>query len=151
MYIFDKGGDLIVSSRQPAVGSPKEESSQAPETFEIFGKSVNDRIIFLNNGVKFIIAREGDDLFLLASDFQIYTWQLYKYNDLGRNDEIKPGMKIYLEKKKAASDYKAHIAGEGETLQSVSQDYGIRLKSLCRMNGKQKGDTITKGEKLRLN
>ena len=121
-----------------------------PETFEISGKGGNDRIIFINNGVKFVYSREGDDLFLIASEFGIYTWQIYKYNDLAKDDILTPGQKIYLEKKKGKAAYDYHTVKAGEDLKTISQTYGIRVKALCRLNLIQPDFKIAEGDVLLL-
>jgi len=72
--------------------------SVPPEVFEIAGRGGNGRIIFVNNGIRFILAREGDDFYKIAAEFNIYAWQLFTYNDMSREDKIAPGQKVYLEK-----------------------------------------------------
>jgi hypothetical protein len=121
-----------------------------PEVFTIAGRGGNDRVIFMNNGVKFILAREGDDFYRIAAEFNIYSWQLFYYNDKGKDEKPGAGEKIYLEKKKGRGIADFHVAGADESLRFVSQAYGIRLKALCRMNGKQEGDKLEAGEAVRL-
>jgi hypothetical protein len=121
-----------------------------PAVFDIAGRSENGRVIFLNNGVKFIFAREGDTYYSLATEFEIYSWQLFKYNDATKSGRVNAGEKVYLGKKKPKSQQAYHIVNQGETLKLVSQEYGIKLKSLCRLNGKVATDKLTVGEKLQL-
>lgn len=152
LYIFDlpDNHQVDLKNQQSEIRDQQSEINTKPEVFEIFGRAGNDRIVFLNNGVKFIFARDGDDLFLIASEFEIYTWQLYKYNDMDRDEKISSGQKVYLEKKKAKSGYENHTVIKGETLQSISQDFGITVKTICRKNKKNKSDLISQGEKIRL-
>jgi hypothetical protein len=75
-------------------------SSGPPEVFDIVGRGGNDRVVFMNNGVKFILARKGDDFAGIAAEFGIYSWQIYKYNDISRPGKIVSGQKVYLEKKR---------------------------------------------------
>jgi hypothetical protein len=145
------GRQSAVSSQQSAVSGQRSEiNSTVPSVFEIAGKGPNDRIIFLNNGVKFILSRAGDDIYSIAAEFGIYTWQLYRYNELERDEDIEQGQKIYLEKKKARGERDTYIVNPGDDLRSVSQDFGIRLKTLCRMSKKIKNDPLKEGEVLRL-
>jgi hypothetical protein len=141
-------------SRRPATGhrppASDIEPSSPPNVFPIFGRGGNDRIIFLNNGVKFVLAREGDDFYKIADEFGIYSWQLYYYNDMSKKDPVMSGQKVYLEKKKGKAEFESHIAVAGESMQSVSQDYGIRLKALCRMNGMDIGGILKDGDDIRL-
>jgi len=144
---YDKGG-----SRQLIVDNHDAELKyENPElTFELVGRGGNDRPIFLNNGVKFILAREGDDFYKIASEFEIYTWQLFKYNDVDRQFEISGGQKVYLEKKKRKGKYDKHIVQQDENLHSISQEYGIRLKALCKYNYEKCGNNLEAGETLKL-
>jgi LysM repeat protein len=121
-----------------------------PEVFDISGRGGNGRVIFINNGRKFIYARTGDDCYLIASEFNIYSWQIYAYNELSKEEELTAGQKIYLEKKRKKAEYDFHIVKPGENLHSVSQDYGIRLKALCRLNGLNPGDSLPEGTRLQL-
>jgi len=140
-----------VSSQQSAVSSQQSElSAGSPEVFAIAGRGGNDRVIFINNGVKFILAREGDTFYGIAAEFSIYTWQVHVYNDLSKQERLTAGQKVYLEKKKGKTRHSYHKAGPGESLHSVAQDYGIRLKALCRLNNRKTGDKLKEGEKLRL-
>jgi LysM repeat protein len=125
-------------------------SSGTPKVFEIDGRGGNDRVVFVNNGVKFILAREGDAFFSIAMEFSIYTWQVYEYNDLSKHDKLSAGQKVYLEKKKSKAKYDYHTVQPGESLYSIAQDYGIRLNALCRLNSRKTGDKLAEGEKLKL-
>jgi len=107
--IEDNGLEQLdkVGSRQLAVGSQKPETrnqkletrnqkpelpSDPPEIFEIAGRGGNDRVIFINNGVKFILARGSDDFYKIAGEFKIYTWQVWAYNDLSGRNKLEPGL-----------------------------------------------------------
>jgi hypothetical protein len=146
------------SGRRSAVGGQRSEEKKQnsefitspPEVFEISGRGGNDRVIFLNNGVKFVLAREGDDIYKIADEFEIYSWQVRKYNDLSKNGIMVAGEKIYIEKKRSRSEFDFHVVKEDETPTTISQDYGIRLKSLYRLNDLRPGDELSEGGKLRL-
>jgi LysM repeat protein len=164
---LDKGGSAqsLVVSRQSSVDNEQSAvsvsnpqhitrnpdlSALPPSVFEIAGRGGNDRIIFLNNDVKFILARAGDDFYKIAGEFGIYSWQIRDYNELTSRDKFIPGQKVYLEKKKKKAKYNFHIVQPGETSHSVAQDYGIRLNVLCRINKIQVSDQLQDGQKLKL-
>ncbi len=125
-------------------------STLPPDNFPIAGRGENDRIIFKNNGVKFVLARKGDTYRKIAGEFGIYTWQVEKYNESGKNSKLRVGEKVYLEKKKGSAEAKSHVVRAGETMRSVSQDYGVRLKALCRKNRIKDKDKIREGEVILL-
>ncbi len=110
------------------------------------------RKIYENNGKKLIIIEKGDTYWGLAEEFEIYSWQFRKYNDLKKNHMLKIGEIIYLQKKKrkAEKKYKYHIVQKGETLHSISQDFGIRLNRLYKMNNLPKGIQVQTGTELKL-
>ena len=41
-----------------------------------------------------------------------------------------------------------HVIERGETLRGISQRYGVRLKSLCKMNAIENEDLIREGDKI---
>lgn len=110
------------------------------------------RKIYKNNRVKLIIIEKGDTFNGLADEFEIYGWQFRSYNDFGKDHMLKIGEVIYLEKKKrkAEKKYKYHNVQNGETLQRISQLYGVRLKRLYKMNNLPKGIQVEKGTKIKL-
>ena len=99
------------------------------------------------NRVDMVRAKEGDTYQKLVQQLGIGLDKLCKYNDMELkrgpldytgivpSDPVEPGTVIYVarKKKKSASKY-YHIAGANETLRSVSQQYGVRVKNLKKMN-----------------
>lgn len=94
------------------------------------------RDLYENNGARFIRADVGDTYYNLADELDIYSWQLYKYNETDKKHFLQANEIVYIEKKKKKADkkYKTHVVKYGETLRSVSQLYGIRQSSLMKMN-----------------
>ncbi len=43
-----------------------------------------------------------------------------------------------------------HLVGENETLLSISQDYGIRLSKLAKMNKMDKDEKLQVGDEIKL-
>lgn len=110
------------------------------------------RKIYKNNGVKLIIIEKGDTFNGLAEEFEIYSWQFRKYNDLEKDHVLKIGEIIYIEKKnrKAEKKYKIHVVRHGETMHRISQLYGIRLKKLYKINNLPQGIQVEEGTKIKL-
>lgn len=92
------------------------------------------------NGLHYVVAFPGDTYKSIAKEFGIKEKKLKEYNDAGRKDKIKEWEEIYLEPKKdyASGTDRNVTIGEGETLRSVSQRYGIKLKALKSLNKKAK-------------
>ena len=102
---------------------------------ENFTISLN-RTIYTRNGVKYVIANEGDTYDNIADEFKITKRQLLKYNDLDRKSKIYAGQELYIKAKKSQSsiNFPIHIAQEGETLHQLSQKYAVKLKALQKFN-----------------
>lgn len=112
--------------------------------------SGNNRKVFENNGKKFIFAVKGDDFHSIAREFKIFRWQVYKYNDLSKNDCLTEGQIVYLQRKKRKAEQKFHKFRKNETMYSVSQLYGIRLRLLYKWNDMDDGELPRVGERIRL-
>lgn len=122
------------------------------EQAEVVAKAFDGRYVRENNGVKFIYAKKGDDVYTLAYEMGIYDYQLVKYNNLGKRRYLNEGEIIYIEpkKKKAYRKYKYHTIQKGETLSYVSRLYAVKLKSIFRMNDMDESTVLHVGDNIRL-
>jgi LysM repeat protein len=102
------------------------------------------------NGVDYILARKGDDIESLTNEFDLFRWQIRKFNDLAKNQQIEPGQVIFIKAKKRNGDVAFHTVKTGETMQSISQLHGMKMKSLYRYNNMEKGTEPKAGQKLNL-
>ena len=113
---------------------------------------LNPHQVYIANDLAYVVARSGDTFKNLAKEFDLKWRKLVSYNDLQRDYTLMPGDIIYLKrkKKKASEAYSIHIVKDGDSMHSISQTYGIRLKNLYKMNRKD-GDYIPEvGDRLRL-
>jgi LysM repeat protein len=110
-----------------------------------------NRSVYLNNDVKVTFARKGDNAHTLAEDFGIHAFQIIKYNELGKNESITEGQAIYIVPKKNKSKEKSvHRVSNGENMRGIAQYYGIKLKSLYRLNKIQPGNEPIAGTTIKL-
>ena len=112
-------------------------------------------IIESNNHIMCIRAKDGDTWKSLSKEFSLSQRKLLKYNDAIETVAILPGDIIYLEKKqkKASKVYKKnpwHKVRAGESMYSISQLYGIRLKNLYKLNFRSVDDVVREGDLLKL-
>lgn len=112
------------------------------------------RTFFIFNDRLYIIARRGDTFRSLAEETGISRRKLAKYNERDKDDVLQDGEIVWLKKKarKAPKEYKnrPHVVQPGESMYSISQFYGIRLKNLYKMNDLSPDATIRVGDQLRL-
>ena len=116
-------------------------------------KNPNPHQLYLANGLLYIIVREGDTWKGISREVHLSQRKLRKYNDLYKGYRLKVGDVLYLQEKmkKALPDHLVHRLKPGESLYSVSQMYGIRLKNLYKLNKlKKDAGTPPVGSSLRL-
>ena len=118
--------------------------------FEFVSINRNNRKIYKNNGVKLIIAEHGDSYKKISNEFNIYTYQIFKYNDLKKTKKINPGQIIYLQSKKKKNKINSHKVKANDTMYTISQLYGIKLKKLYSHNNIISGTKIKEGQVLLL-
>ena len=87
----------------------------------------------------------------IAGYYGIKLKKLLQYNDKS-SSTLDPGQLVFLKKKKskAARGYEFHRVKAGDTMYSISQQYGVRLKNLCRFNYLSADSPLTEGEKIYL-
>lgn len=103
-------------------------------------------------GLPYVVAREGDTQRLIAREFELYAYQIRRFNDFPRRYKLQAGDIVYLKAKRrrAQKPNKTHTLAAGESLHDVSQMYGIKLKVLLRRNDIS-GDRVPRvGDVLRL-
>lgn len=114
---------------------------------EEYFKSVQDKY-YMFNGIKTVISQPNEMAMDIATKYDISLSALLHYNDLTEGDYIPPGSKIYLEPKKSKGYEAFHRVDEGETMHSISQKEGIKLKSLIKKNRMTWGQEPAVGEIL---
>ena len=116
-------------------------------------KNPNPHQTYIANGLLYIVVRAGDSWKSISQEFDISQKKLRKYNDLYKGYALQVGDILYLEKKnkKADKEHIVHVLRAGESLYSISQKYGIRLKNLYKLNKMDEDDPAPKiGTILRL-
>jgi len=102
----------------------------------------------------YLVARRGDTFKSIGEEVDISYRKLAKYNERSKNDRLTEGEVVWLKKKqkKAPKDYKGrlHYVRQGESMYSIAQSYGIRLKSLYKMNHMSPDDDLHIGQGLKL-
>ena len=114
----------------------------------------SQHVIKFFNKNYYVIVRRGDSFKSIADEIDISYRKLAKYNERDKRDALEEGEIIWLKKKqtKAPKDYKGrlHYVRNGESMYSIAQKYGIRLKNLYKMNHLSPDYQIKVGDTLRL-
>ncbi|NDV66608.1 glucosaminidase domain-containing protein [Bacteroides sp. 224] len=113
---------------------------------------VNPHQVYKANGMAYVVARYGDTFEALEAEFDISKKKLIKYNDLFKEYTLVAGDIVYLcqKKKKADNGYTVYVVKTGDSMHSISQKYGVRLKYLYKMNNKTADYLPAVGDYLRL-
>ena len=151
----NKNGKNSSNSKNKSDKNKKASSSEIRSPYklteaEVVDKAFDGRYIRINNGVKFIYAKKGDNVYKLADEMEIYDYQLVKYNNLGKRRNFNENEVIYIEpkKKKASRKYKCHVIQKGENLSYVSRLYAVRLESIFKMNDMDENTILHVGDKI---
>jgi LysM repeat protein len=108
------------------------------------------REVYRFNHIKFVITKEGDSYFKIASQFNLELERLLEYNDIQKGEKIRVGQKIFLENKRSKAKEPYHVVQEGEDLRAISQIHGLKLAILCKNNRLSPEDDLKTGEILYL-
>jgi len=110
--------------------------------------------IYICNHNYYLQARAGDTFKSIGEEIGVSYKKIARYNERPKNDRLEPGEIIWLKKKQRRADkqYKRrpHIVKVGESYYSIAQHYGIRLKSLYKMNHLEPDAGIRPGQQLRV-
>lgn len=109
--------------------------------------------IYQTNGVYYVLAKERDTYEQIGRKFRISARNLRKFNDI-KDKKAQPmtGEAVYIARKRKRWDGNArhHICRQGETAYAVAQSYGIRLRSVIRLNKLGEGERLEEGRKIAL-
>lgn len=110
--------------------------------------------IFKYNKNLYVVARSGDTFKSIGKEVGISYRKLARANERPGNYQLHAGDVVYFKKKqkRATKLYKnlMHVVKPGESMYSISQYYGIRLKSLYKLNKFDEDYQIQVGDRLRI-
>ncbi len=138
LFLFDRGKKV-----------PKQlGESQSEQTYD----RVSAADVRRNNGIPYVMAKQGDNFESIARTFGISEEELVAYNEVPYGQEIYTGMVLYLKAKrnKAVRGYEKHKVKLGENLWFISQMYGVKVEKLLYYNRFGVGYRVKEGEILYL-
>jgi LysM repeat protein len=102
------------------------------------------------NKIKYVISQNQETYETIAKSLNIKLKQILKYNDDKKLSVLKVGTKVFIQPKRNRSKQRSHVVNKGEDLRSISQTYGIKMKSLKKRNELILKNGLNNGDKLRL-
>lgn len=112
----------------------------------------NKHTVYKTQGLIYVVAQRNDTYESIAKEFGFKMKDLCEYNEVPENFPIQEGDLIYFQKKKKKADkpYYEHVVQVGESMHSIAQLYGMRVKNLYKMNKQDMEYVPTEGDILRL-
>ena len=162
LYLLDKeNGNKIYAAAKSAAANTEAwwESNIAtsdeqinPNAFRVTVNSHKGYGVYRSNHTFYVVAKEGDTFESVGEIFDISPKMLRKFNDVPKDGKLAKGDIVYIERKKTQwlGNVMQHKVVRDENLYSLSQSYGIRLKSLAKLNRFRPNDDVRKGEIIRL-
>lgn len=113
---------------------------------------VLQRVVVEINEVRCTILYPGETISSISMKYNIPKNKILDYNDTANENDIHEGDIVYLQKKKrkylGPQDF--YRVKSGDSLYSISQQFGIRTSSLAKMNGKDPFAPLMEGEKIKI-
>lgn len=108
--------------------------------------------IYKTFGLLYVYAKENDSFDQIAQNLDFKVKDLKKFNEVPEDFPLQKGDIVYLEKKKKKADKPNydHVVQIGESMHSIAQKYGMQIKSLYKMNKKDKDYIPEEGDVLKL-
>tara|TARA_X000000950_G_scaffold61132_1_gene74426 strand:+ start:9679 stop:10551 length:873 start_codon:yes stop_codon:yes gene_type:complete len=102
------------------------------------------------NKIKYVISRNQETYKTIAKSLNIKLKQILKYNDDNNQSVLNVGTKVFIQPKRNRSKQRIHVVNNGEDLRTISQTYGVKMKSLKKRNQLILQNSLNNGDKLRL-
>lgn len=109
-----------------------------------------DRIRIHPVGRKYIIVQRGETIKKIAEAYDIRECRLMRYNDLEDPRQLQANQYLFLERKRNKGSRNEYRVQQGDSMYSISQKMGIKLKCLYYRNRMEKGSEPNVGEILYL-
>jgi LysM repeat protein len=150
LHLYDKGYKPKNNSKPEKENKEIKKRNKKPAGNDNFIINPFGRDIKKINRINFIKIKKGDTFYKIAKEFDVMLWELYKYNDLPKGSTLKEGQILYLQPKRNKADIgnDYHTVKKGDTMYSISQKYGIKLKKLYKKSLIKPGTEPKVGDKL---
>jgi LysM repeat protein len=109
-------------------------------------------LVFKVNGVKFVTSYNGDTYASIADEFNLTLTRICEYNEADSSTGLSGDTRVFIEskKRKASKEYERHVVQDGESMYSISQDYGVKVISLYQLNNISFSDGAQFGQIVKL-
>jgi LysM repeat protein len=105
---------------------------------------------FRINDTKVIYAAAGTSFLTIAQQYNVSLARLFEFNSIREMEVLPADQLVFLQRKRKTGEHEFHIVKEGETLQDIAQEEGIRMESLLEYNQLQDYMKPAAGQQLYL-
>jgi len=137
---------ILASQRTPA--TPIASATETMEAPEVITKRKGKHQIKKLNGLKVVVAQEGDTKDKLARQAHLSTRKFLALNDMHNSDPVVVGEAYYVERKKSKAAVQYYVVKAGEQTQQIAQKYGVKLHSLLWYNRLKNKEILLTGRLL---
>ncbi|MEO8733352.1 MAG: glucosaminidase domain-containing protein [Flavobacteriales bacterium] len=143
---FDRGVDVQYgSTTKPASSGRTSRKKNSEDNTVTIG---NSRPVELFDGrIKYVRAKRGETVQDIANEIEQMPGSVAGWNDVAKDAIFSEGEVVYIQPKRNKSkDVENCVAQSGETLWSISQRYGVKLKKLAKYNHMEATDAVKTGQ-----
>ncbi len=150
LYQLDVADFSLVFNDSASSAKDSIRTAALTSKFDLFAEGPGKRMVYLNNGLQFIIFQKNDDINSVANAFHVSERKIRKFNDMKKDAPLVQGQMVYLEPKKKEAAIAQHFVKPGETLYLLSQKYGVELNQIYKINKLKAGRPVKPGQKILL-
>lgn len=149
LYAETHGAEPATETEMPAVGR---EDGVNPDDYRVTINAHRGYNVYRTNNVCYVLAKEGDQYEHIASLFEMSARTMRHYNDVAPDAQPTKGDIIFIERKRKAweGNVLLHTVRHDESLHGISQAYGIRLRSLARLNKIKPDSKVVNGQTIKV-
>lgn len=158
LYELDGGRNLALSGKPTnnqqdiARADKHKEQTKREEKPKFVSGKIKAYEVVENNGVRCIRLTEETTFAKLSKMTRVSVARLLYVNDLPKEIKLDGGQYIYLAPKKHQADRSlpVYVVKSGDSMHSIAQEFGIKLKALYRLNNLEYGTPVKVGQQLKL-
>lgn len=147
LYKYDSGENATTKEKKNVIGELFLGTNKTKDKNDLFGYTE-----IKINGVKCYQLANEDSFKNISKHTGISVVELLYFNDLPKSRDLYRGDIVYLQpkKNKASKGAKKYTVKAGDSMHSISQEFGIKLKALYKINKLTYGTPAEVGQTLKL-
>jgi len=105
------------------------------------------------NGIEAVAAKNDDSFEIIAYEFGLKNWEIYRFNDQKRGYRPQVNEVVYISNKNRRAPktgITTHRAEYGDSMHYISQMYGLQLRPLLKRNNMKKNEQPVPGQIIQL-